>query len=315
MPDVSIIIPTYNRARFVGEAIDSALAQGDGIEVIVVDDGSTDETSSLLASFADRVRIFRQPNTGPSAARNLGAQQARGEFLAFLDSDDLLEAGAVRTLLSEARRLGPGAIPFGRASVIDEAGAGAIGPTYGFPAFASGYQLGLADLLGGIMPLWLTLLRRDDFLTVGGLNPDLRLGEDQELAVRLHLSGRSFIATGTPTTRLRLHDAPRLSDTANHDFAEQLLRVWTEVAALCKNAEDYDGAARQALARSIWTFARDAARASAGEPASDLFALAQRIEPQVAASGPLPLRLLTRLVGPYRAERVLAFGKRMVRPA
>lgn len=99
MPDVSIIIPTYNRVRFVGEAIESALAQREGIEVVVVDDGSTDETSSLLASFADRVRIFRQPNAGPSAARNLGAQQARGEFLAFLDSDDILESGAVRALL------------------------------------------------------------------------------------------------------------------------------------------------------------------------------------------------------------------------
>jgi len=88
---VSVILPTYNRANLVGEAIESVLGQTHrDFQLIVVDDGSTDETPAVLARFADpRLRIIRQDNGGKSAARNRGLDEARGEFIAFLDSDDL----------------------------------------------------------------------------------------------------------------------------------------------------------------------------------------------------------------------------------
>lgn len=90
-PTVSVIVPTYNRAHLLPRAIDSALAQTfESFEVLVVDDGSTDGTHELLAGYDDRrVRYLRQPhNQGVSAARNRGLRESRGEFLAFLDSDD-----------------------------------------------------------------------------------------------------------------------------------------------------------------------------------------------------------------------------------
>ncbi len=122
MPDVSIIIPTYNRAALLGSAIDSALAQGEGFEVIVVDDGSTDDTAILLAGYGNRIRVLRQANKGPSAARNLAAKAAHGDYLFFADSDDLIERGAVGRLLDEATLLGAAKISFGRATTIDETG-------------------------------------------------------------------------------------------------------------------------------------------------------------------------------------------------
>jgi glycosyltransferase involved in cell wall biosynthesis len=87
-PFVSVIIPVYNGARFISEAIKSACMQNyDPIEIIVVDDGSTDDTSSIVQSFKD-IRYIYQPNQGVAAARNTGIHNSRGELIAFLDADD-----------------------------------------------------------------------------------------------------------------------------------------------------------------------------------------------------------------------------------
>ena len=89
MPKVSVIIPSYNRAQSICEAIDSVLSQtSKDFEIIVVDDGSEDSTKEMLSRYGDKVRYFYQENKGVSAARNYGIREARGEFIAFLDSDD-----------------------------------------------------------------------------------------------------------------------------------------------------------------------------------------------------------------------------------
>jgi glycosyltransferase involved in cell wall biosynthesis len=89
-PLVSVIIPTYNRAWCLREAVDSVLAQEFGdFEMIVVDDGSTDATATLLAAYGGRVEVMHQANRGVSAARNAGIAAARGGLIAFLDSDDI----------------------------------------------------------------------------------------------------------------------------------------------------------------------------------------------------------------------------------
>jgi glycosyltransferase involved in cell wall biosynthesis len=90
LKNVSVVIPTYNYGRFIRDAIDSVMLQTyPALEVIVVDDGSTDDTQEILAGFGDRIVKVLQKNAGVAAARNAGMAVARGEFLAFLDSDDL----------------------------------------------------------------------------------------------------------------------------------------------------------------------------------------------------------------------------------
>jgi len=87
---VSVIIPTFNRAAFVVQAVDSVLAQTyPHREIIVIDDGSTDHTAQALSAYKGRISYIVMQHRGPSAARNAGLQAARGEYLAFLDSDDL----------------------------------------------------------------------------------------------------------------------------------------------------------------------------------------------------------------------------------
>lgn len=92
-PLVSCVVPVFNGERYLREALDSVLQQSyQRLELIVVDDGSTDGTAAVAASYGDRLRLLRQPNAGPAAARNRGLHEAGGEFIAFLDADDLWQA-------------------------------------------------------------------------------------------------------------------------------------------------------------------------------------------------------------------------------
>lgn len=96
-PLISVIIPLYNKRDFILGTIDSVLKQKYGdYEIIVVDDGSTDDSISVVETISDnRLRLFRKQNGGPSSARNYGVQQAKGDWIFFLDADDTLEEGAL----------------------------------------------------------------------------------------------------------------------------------------------------------------------------------------------------------------------------
>jgi Glycosyl transferase family 2 len=90
MPLFSVIIPSYNRASLIGATLDSILNQQSGdVEIIVVDDGSTDTTLDIIARYGQKVRLLQQENCGPGAARNHGLREATSDYVAFLDSDDL----------------------------------------------------------------------------------------------------------------------------------------------------------------------------------------------------------------------------------
>jgi glycosyltransferase involved in cell wall biosynthesis len=90
IPLISCIVPVYNCERYLGETLDSVLAQTyEPLEIIVVDDGSTDQTAAIAARYAPRVHYLWEPNAGEAAARNRGLSAARGDFVAFVDADDL----------------------------------------------------------------------------------------------------------------------------------------------------------------------------------------------------------------------------------
>jgi len=116
-PQVSVIIPTFERAPLVVRAIASALDQTmDELEVIVVDDGSTDETAAVVGALNDRrIRYFRHlRNRGGGDARNTGIDVARGAYIAFLDSDDSWLPAKLAVQLVSVRGYGPNAVSYGR---------------------------------------------------------------------------------------------------------------------------------------------------------------------------------------------------------
>lgn len=103
---VSVIVPAYNAGKYLGECLDSILSQSyRETEIIVVDDGSTDNTAAVADGYAvadSRLRIIRTPNRGVSAARNTGIETATGEWIMFADSDDALLPGAIEALVGTA---------------------------------------------------------------------------------------------------------------------------------------------------------------------------------------------------------------------
>ncbi len=97
-PYFSVLIPTYNREQHIRQSVDSVLAQTwNDFELFVIDDGSTDGTQDALAQYGSRIHVIEQENQGPEVARNRAALQARGDYLVFLDSDDLLFPRALET--------------------------------------------------------------------------------------------------------------------------------------------------------------------------------------------------------------------------
>jgi glycosyltransferase involved in cell wall biosynthesis len=175
---VSVVIPSYNYGRFVTLAVDSALAQTyPNIEVIVVDDGSKDDTRERLAPYGDRVRYIYQENGGLSAARNTGIRHARGTWVALLDADDLWHPQKIETQLGAIE----GREPF---ALVGSPSAAEMPDRLG-PA-PEVRPLGVRDFLAA-MPFGpsSTLIRRDRFEEVGLFDEGLKFVEDRDMWLRI----------------------------------------------------------------------------------------------------------------------------------
>ncbi len=185
MPRVSVIVPAYNAAAFVRRAVDSVLAQTfKDLELLVVDDGSTDGTVDQLTSYRDRLRLIRQRNAGPAAARNRGLQAVVGDYVAMLDADDWWEPGklAAQVALLDAR---PGIGFCSTATrVVDSSGAAVGDWPCSLPSVALTEALfaNAASVSGSTSGV---LARRTLLLEVGGFDAALRGFEDPDLWIRL----------------------------------------------------------------------------------------------------------------------------------
>jgi glycosyltransferase involved in cell wall biosynthesis len=187
MSTVSVVIPAYNRAHSIGAAVRSALAPvAAEIEIVVVDDGSTDDLAGALAPFGDAVRIVRHDrNRGASAARNTGIGAARGRYVALLDSDDVWLPGKIERQLSHLVSGNH------RATCTGFALADAPGdpPVDAVRPYTD--ELGLDDVVWGcfVSPGTTLMAERDLLLAVGGYAEDLRRYEDWDLLLRLARTG------------------------------------------------------------------------------------------------------------------------------
>ena len=216
-PFVSVIIPVYNCADFLGQAIDSVLSQTFmDLEIIVVDDGSTDRTPEVSAQYSDQITYIRQPNGGNAAARNRGVVEARGRWLCFLDADDLWEPKKLERQLLDLLRHPEWMISFVRARKFFESGDSE-------PIPADPAESEMWDKLVFYQPFGSShsgmMLHASCFEQVGGFDDALRLSVDWDLFIRLadryrirvlpeflvHHRQHSSNTTGDAELRLRMY--------------------------------------------------------------------------------------------------------------
>jgi len=206
--NISAVVPTYNRGPYVCRAIDSILAQSlQPVEIIVVDDGSTDGTADLLRSrYGDRLTVISQANGGVSSARRTGLEAASGDWIAFLDSDDEWLPGRLETMATAAGTLDE-SVPwlFGDTVIVRDAGDEAT--LFGEGGFSS---LAPVQVFNDAIPtqfpymfslLQSSLIRRAALLRTGAFLERLRTSEDFLASFRLALKC-SFAAIPSPVTRL-----------------------------------------------------------------------------------------------------------------
>ncbi len=207
MPTFSIVIPTYNRAGLLPEAIESVLAQTVADwELIIVDDGSIDGTADAVAGYRSdsRVQYVYQPNQGRSKARNHGARLAQGEFLGFLDSDDMYLPDALATHLQAFTQRPELGLTIGGLTYIDDQRQ----PLGIRSPWEEGGQLGLADWLFHCYAQPATvLLRRSWFEKTEGFDSDCETAEDWDLFLRLAAAGCPMAWVQQPVCKYRLHAA------------------------------------------------------------------------------------------------------------
>ena len=187
-PAVSVVIATYNRANYLAETIDSVLSQSfQKFELIVVDDGSTDETRRVVAPYGSRVRYLYQENRGPSAARNLGVRNASARWISIQDSDDLCLPNHLETLYGYANKHPESGMVFANGSYLG-------GPAHDretiIPAAKSRrlaeQGVRLEDLFDkSIVRLQAALISKRCYNDVGGHDETLRISMDLDLTFRL----------------------------------------------------------------------------------------------------------------------------------
>ena len=213
MPKLSVVIPNYNRATLIGETLDNVLAQTQPPdELIVVDDGSTDDSVAVIERYGKRVTLIRQANAGPGAARNRGLAAARGELIQFMDSDDLWSLGKLE---AQERALVESGADFAYSPWLQarlEGGrarhADPVIQQHPLPPSRSPLAW---YLRGWVIVFQCCLFRRSLLDAAGPYREDLMPSEDSELLFRILKAGARPVHVPEALVLYRLHGGEQIS--------------------------------------------------------------------------------------------------------
>jgi len=301
---VSIVIANRNQAHFLKESIDSALAeQTVGAEVLVVDDGSTDDSLSLLSTYGNQISVLQGDGRGACRARNIGLAACRKPYVKFLDADDYLLPGALTNQMRCLETM-PGArvSVFGDVLWVDETGQPIAQP----PTAAASIRLGESFVLHAPLtsaPLHRTALVRE----VGGFDERVPRGQEYDLHIRMWLHGVEFHYQPGNVYCYRQHSGPRISSRDGEaSVALGRLESLRRHVALAKERLGTPLPQRlaQALAINFWKQGRRSAQQGNAAAARQYFQEARALDPAAIYGRPL-YRWLCAALGPIAAERIL----------
>jgi glycosyltransferase involved in cell wall biosynthesis len=253
-PLVSVIIPTYNRAALVCQAIENVFEQTyRNFELIVVDDGSRDNTLEKLSQYGDRIRVIAQANAGPAVARNRGAAGARGDIIAFQDSDDLWKPTKLERQVTLLEKAGA-SVPCCLCNAEYHHGDGKV--TFAFdhaklsPKHQEGVWLNVAEVLATRFVLFnqCAAIRRKAFEKLGGFNEKIKYLEDYDLPLRLAIEGPWACVSEPLTIERRMVATQSFALEAQQDevfLAECAVQILDGALDIVKSGEKFRPVRRQ----------------------------------------------------------------------
>lgn len=296
-PAVSVLVPAYNVERYLGDCLDSVLSQeGAEFEIVCVDDGSTDGTGRILERYeaADaRIRVIRQENAGPAAARNRLLDEARGKWICSCDADDLLAPGALRRMLSSAQAGGLDALFFCAEAFYDSAELEdrypsfktyyAVSRDFSVPRPGAEYFCDCVEAGEWKPAVWLAFFRRDLARRSGIRCKDGLLHEDVPFTVALALDAEraARIPDRLYRRRVRGNSIMTVTDPVPHflGYLHGALAIagYGETAGVSPRTQAALGATAAKyfrLARKFWTAAteEDRSRLAAERPCKAVLA-------------------------------------------
>lgn len=307
-PLISIVIPYYNAQRWFPATLDSVVAQRlERVEIILIDDGSSDDGAARAAQAYPAIRLVRTDNQGPSRARNLGTSLARGRYLQYLDADDLLEPGKLAVQLAALEESGAD-VAYGAWQRLRAQSDGS------FAAEACvDRRLGQNPELELFTDFWCPpaayLFRRDIVERVGGWNERLPIIQDARFALDCALQGGRFVHCAGLMASYRVHTAESVSSRDPIGFVRNCLQNAYEVEQWWALNGGISDARRAALVKvhgyvARASFAPD--RATFDAAAATL----QRLQPGYVPHHPWHLALASRVVGYRRAEHLALWYRR-----
>ena len=236
---VSILIPLYNAEKYIEDTIKSALEQTyNNIEIIVVDDSSTDKSYEIAKRYeSSNVIVVQQKNKGPGAARNTALELSSGEYIQYLDADDLLDPTKIKKQMAIFSRLGDDIFVFGRLGIFRKSISNVKFHT---AKYFKNYNDSIDFLTdywgyGGMIQIASCLIPRKTILEVGKWNEELILNEDGEFISRLVKSSKKIIYLEESTTYYRKDNMYSLNSQRTRKHYESLLASFNLYTHLVSN--------------------------------------------------------------------------------
>jgi glycosyltransferase involved in cell wall biosynthesis len=246
---VSVLIPCRNGAAYIAETLASALHQTQPpLEIIVVDDGSTDGSQSLVAGYGDRVTLLSSPGRGASAARNHAAAASKGEFLQFLDADDLLEPDALASRVAALQLSGADIAISDWCRIAEQSGVWRVTTTESGKLPSVDVPADVQVLRGFWAPPAAILYRRGICERIGAWRESLPVIQDARFLLDAARVGGRFVHVDRLGARYRQHASGSLSTSNRKRFWTDVLRNAKEVEAIWLDTGRCGAEARAVLA-------------------------------------------------------------------